>query len=442
MKKLFQSHIPDGEQEMERVWRDALIIFDANTILNLYRYSDKSRSEFVSLLENLRQRIWMPEQAAYEYFKNRSVVIGEQGKAYDAAKKSINDLRDALRKDRGHPFIDEKTMSDLSSILEKVDAELTENQERQISRIPRDDIMTEIVSIFDGRVGDKLSNEDLEKIFDEGVKRYDHKIPPGYKDSSKHDNPKTLVEKRSVFGDLIVWKQIIAKAAELQKSVIFVTDDAKDDWWLEAQGKTIGPRIELLDEFHEYVSQKLYMYRPDQFLKHAKEQLHSEVSRETIDEIRAADESRVSANVENALMDRHRRRWKDKINRLAYYTDYIDSDLELDSAPVNALSKFYDSKYSDNHGLSVEARDAYLSEREAVLSNIESIRGELLYVTKQLSEPQLLQDLNMDEVISLRKRQKILENNLEGNREYLTKLKSELASGASLWGSHKRKDDG
>ncbi len=89
MKKIFQSHIPDSDLEIKRVWKDALIVFDANTILNLYRYSDNSRSEFIALLNNLKQRIWVPEQAAHEYFKNRSVVIGDQTKAYESAKKAI-----------------------------------------------------------------------------------------------------------------------------------------------------------------------------------------------------------------------------------------------------------------------------------------------------------------------------------------------------------------
>ena len=257
MKKLFQPHIPDNKTEVKRVWKDALIVFDANTILNFYRYSDKSRSEFIALLKNLSQRIWIPEQVAHEYLGNRSSISGDQTKAYEAANKSINDLRDALHKDRGHPFIDENTMDSLSTILAKVEGELDENNKKQISRIPSDDIMTEIVAIFDGRVGQKLTSGELEAIFEEGTKRYEQKVPPGYKDTKKHGNPTTPSEKRAVFGDLIVWKQTISRAKELSKPVIFVIDDAKDDWWLEVQGKTIGPRIELCDEFYQEVKQIL-----------------------------------------------------------------------------------------------------------------------------------------------------------------------------------------
>jgi hypothetical protein len=426
MKKLFQSHIPDSEQEIKRVWKDALIVFDANTILNLYRYSDKSRSEFIALLNSLKQRIWTPEQAAHEYFKNRSVVIGDQTKAYDAAKKSINDLRDALRKDRGHPFIEEPTMDSLLLILKKVESELDKNKENQISRISSDDIMTEIVNIFDGRVGEKLSIEIYEEIFVEGAERYEQKVPPGYRDGTKHENPTTFAEKRSVFGDLVLWKQTITKAKELTKPIIFVTDDAKDDWWLEAQGKTIGPRIELLDEFQEQVGQKLYMYRPDQFLKHAKEQLHSDVSRETIDEIRATDEIRVLKDAEYALINLNRNQLmlKKERNRLAHIAHGVER--EPDIHYENALSRLRRNRPAVTHDLSWADLNAYQLEHEVAQDQIEEIRKELSYLANKFSKVRAPEDFDADEIEFLMERRQKLESSLLSKQQELKRLREKI----------------
>lgn len=422
MKKLFQSHIPDSQHEIERVWKDALIVFDANTILNLYRYSNKSRSEFIALLKNLKERIWTPEQAAHEYFKNRASVIGDQTKAYESAKKSINELRDALGKDRGHPFIEETTLESLSTILTKVEGELDENKEKQISRIPADDIMTEIVNIFDGRVGEKLSNDEFVAIFEEGAERYEQKVPPGYKDASKHDNPTTFAQKRSVFGDLIVWKQTIARAKELTKPVIFVTDDAKDDWWLETQGKTIGPRIELLDEFHEKVGQKFYMYRPDQFLKHAKEQLHSEVSRETIDEIRATDESRVSKKVKNVLLDDKINQWI--LEKERNYMVHIGAGVERepDAHPENALARHYRDSLAATHNPYWVDLNLFQAEHKVLQSKIENIRKELDYLNINLSEIQDPEGFGMEEMEFHMKRRQNLRSSLRSEQQKLQEL--------------------
>lgn len=427
MKRLFQSHIPYSDQEIKKAWGEAIIVFDANTILNLYRYSDKSRSEFISLLRNLRQRIWTPEQAAHEYFKNRSAVIGEQAKSYESAKKSINDLRDALRKDRGHPFIGEKTMDSLSSILKNVEAELDENKEKQFSRIPSDEIMAEIVDIFDGRVGGKMSEVEFEAIFEEGSKRFEQKVPPGYKDAAKHDNPKTFAEKRSVFGDLIVWKQIIAMANELKKPVIFVTDDAKDDWWLESQGKTIGPRIELLDEFHEKVGQKLYMYRPDQFLKHAKEKLDSKISGETIAEIRATDEVRVSIEEERAaslILDRLRwrkNRFRDfEANIPNGITRHLDGGMEI-------IPRWRRSNgFTATNDSSWEGRIALHHEYEVVTSNIEKINAELHILASQLSAIRDQGNFESDAVELFEKRREELEVILHLDQQKLEEIRRRI----------------
>lgn len=441
MKKLFQSHIPDSERAVKRVWKDALIVFDANTILNLYRYSDKSRSEFIALLNNLKSRIWIPEQAAHEYFKNRFVVIGDQAKAYEVAKKSINELRDALRKDRGHPFIGEKTMDSLSSILLKVEGELNENKQTQISRISSDDILTEIVNIFDGRVGEKLSLTEFEAIFEEGAKRYEQKVPPGYKDASKHDNPTTFAEKRSVFGDLIVWKQTIAKAKDLAKPVIFVTDDAKDDWWLEAQGKTIGPRIELIDEFHEQVDQKLYMYRPDQFLKHAKDQLHSEVSRETIDEIRATDEIRVSKKARSALLNREKAKWilQAKQDRHPHLADGVD--WELDNERKNALiGRHWDSLANTHDPLRADQR-LYQTERDALERSIDNIHVESRNLALHLSAVRAQENFDMEEMEFLTNRRHELEGKLLGKQRRFKELNEIIATETALRGARNFKDE-
>lgn len=366
MRTLFQNHFPDTEGEIAAAWRDAIIVFDANTLLNLYRYSDNSRKEFLKLLENLKERIWTPEQAASEYFKNRTTVIGDQAKGYDAAKKSINDLRESLRKDRGHPFVSEPTMTKLVEMLESVESELDANKDMQNTRITSDDIMNEIINLFDGRVGEKCTDAELQKIFEDGKARYEQKIPPGYKDEGKHKDPNTVSEKRSVFGDLIVWKQIIAKANASAKAIIFVTDDAKEDWWLETQGKTLGPRIELLEEFSREAGQKFYMYRPDQFLKHAKEQLHSNVSTETIDEIRATDASRaITEDLDDAVTDdRSRTRIMRLRNRLN-----AQRQEDLDAKRRASKSGMIEYWFDKNRGIPFDEESAEIDYRIIDIEN-------------------------------------------------------------------------
>ena len=60
-----------------------------------------------------------------------------------------------------------------------------------------------------------------------------------------------------MYGDLILWFQIIDYAKEKKCPIIFVTNDVKEDWWQqEKDDKTKDtPRHELLYEFKDKTSQ-------------------------------------------------------------------------------------------------------------------------------------------------------------------------------------------
>lgn len=101
--------------------------------------------------------------------------------------------------------------------------------------------------------------KELEKIYKEGNIRYSEKIPPGFKDNHKSDNKK--------FGDLILWFQIINKAIETKKPIIFITNDAKEDWWLEKNGQKIMPLPQLKKEMIEKAGVDFHIYSLNSFLK-------------------------------------------------------------------------------------------------------------------------------------------------------------------------------
>src|SRR5271157_1543664 len=110
MKKTFPGYFPPTNKEADRLWENCLFTLDANILLNLYRYSDKTRNEFIMVLKTMKDRLWLPHRAAQEYFENRLTVISQQEKAYDDAVKTIQALRADLTNMRQHPFLSEKLM--------------------------------------------------------------------------------------------------------------------------------------------------------------------------------------------------------------------------------------------------------------------------------------------------------------------------------------------
>lgn len=286
MKDLFPGHFKESDKSLREVWETSLFVFDANILLNLYRYSDTTRNEFLRILDKIKDRAWLPHRAAEEYLNNRLSVIDQQEKSYDDTEKSIESLKRDLENARQHPFVSKDIMEKVSGVFNELCSELKNNKLVHTTRISSDEIKDAIAIIFENSVGLPYEKDQIEKLIIEGEERYKQKIPPGFKDGSKSGDSEVFSEKCRKYGDLIVWTQVIDKATELGIGVVLVTDDKKEDWWEKFKGKTVGPRPELVKEFKDRANQTFHMYQADRFLELARENLGEQVSEEIVEEIR------------------------------------------------------------------------------------------------------------------------------------------------------------
>ncbi|MDQ3258269.1 MAG: PIN-like domain-containing protein [Acidobacteriota bacterium] len=110
MKDLFTAYRRPTEEKFAEMWRLCVFAFDANMLLNIYRYTPETQEKFFAILERLKKRIWISHQAASEYFKRREDVIKSQLKVYeDVAAKLDSDLEKLAKQleesCRRHPSI-------------------------------------------------------------------------------------------------------------------------------------------------------------------------------------------------------------------------------------------------------------------------------------------------------------------------------------------------
>lgn len=283
MKSKFPGYFKLTEREINKLWEKALFVFDANILLNLYRYSDETRDDFFKILEKVKDRIWIPHQSASEFFNNRLTVINQQEKSYEEASSSLKLIENEFKNSRQHPFITAKLLKKFSSLTKEICEQLTESKEFHNKRINQDDILDKIEALFNGKVGNEYEKDKLEEVYKEGESRFLDKIPPGYKDGGKKDDTSKDIHK---YGDLIVWKQVLDKSKELKKGIILITDDRKEDWWVRFKGKTLNPRPELKKEFQSETKQAFHMYQSDRFLEFATKYLNAEINANALQEIR------------------------------------------------------------------------------------------------------------------------------------------------------------
>lgn len=260
-------------------------------MLHLYRYSPETRGELIEIIDKISSNLWLPEQAAYEYLKNRPKVISEQITNLEAARKEVCDSKSKLtdqlknKNTRSHPYYSDaakkKYEDGARALLDELDSSLEE-----IKNLFSDDPTKEkIADWFENRTGEAFSQTDFDKHCQEGEKRYSEKTPPGYADAEAKSKKDTVSEKRSRYGDWLIWRQLMDYAKSEKMDVIFVTDDAKEDWWLQkGDGEIFTPRPELVEEFHKNTEQHVLIYSFLKFLKHGRNHLQFKVSSEAEDE--------------------------------------------------------------------------------------------------------------------------------------------------------------
>jgi len=263
MKNQFRHYYRLTDDEFRTLWTSCIFVPDANVLLNFYRYSESTREHLFELCSALRDRLWLPYQAALEFHDNRLQVIATQIDACDGFRTSCSTLIKSADELRSHPFLSDRLSKNLRTVLRKIGQEIEVTTNWLRSLYQEDPILDRITLLVSGKTGASLPPEELDKVPAEADARYKLAIPPGYKDKDK-PAPKR-------YGDYIAWKELLAYAAEAKKPVIFVTDDDKDDWWRKHEGRTVGPHPALRKEFETRSGTMFYMYHVDQFMQYAQE---------------------------------------------------------------------------------------------------------------------------------------------------------------------------
>lgn len=282
LRETFLEYYRPTENEFLELWDNSTIVFDANILLNIYRYSPSTRDNLIDILESVSDRIWVPYQAALEYQKNRLEVIYEKSESYDKIIENIRKNEKSLYKElnsfTNYPHINiDDYLERIKAGLDGIKKEIEDKKNKHPNLLDSDEYRERLTSLFKAKTGKPYSEERLDEIYKEGEKRYKKQIPPGFKDTSKEGEKK--------YGDLVLWHQILDHAKSTKKPIIFVTDDNKEDWWYDFKGKTVGPHPYLIREMINEANVKFYMYRTEQFMTYASKYIGSNVSDNAIEEI-------------------------------------------------------------------------------------------------------------------------------------------------------------
>lgn len=292
MRDLFPGYYRLNEEDFSDLWENCMFILDTNVLLNLYRYSEESRSDFLKVLHKIQTRLWVPHQVALEFQENRTKVIEEQEKKFDSIKGILEDNQSRIIGELSKfPSVNhEKIIDKMSRLFSEFLEEIKPLKAKQLKSNDHDYIRDTIDNLFKDKIGEPPTKLELKDIYEEGEERYKINYPPGFKDQQSKKSKDSYLCNGMAFkreyGDLILWKEIL-KEVKIRnwKHVIFITDDAKEDWWRKEQGKIIGARPELVEEISKAGVSVFYMYTPEHFLKYTKEYIEVDIKQESIQQV-------------------------------------------------------------------------------------------------------------------------------------------------------------
>lgn len=365
MRDQFRSYYPLSTEERDKLWQDATIVFDTNALLDLYRYDSEAREVFMRVLEKQRERVWIPHQVGLEFQKNRLAIVSGIRGAFDKMRKSTESARTSLTgaidELKRHPTIEAESLRAIvDEMFQKVVHHLDLARAAGSKQMPASDlddaIWARVTEALRERVGAEPTADGLGAAYKEAQRRIDAEEPPGYKDREKP------VPQR--YGDYLVWSQILEHAAP-DGSVIFVTGDRKDDWWRRHEGRHLGARIELLDEFYSRSTGTLAFYAPDEFLRFARDEFElgdvPERVLTNVEQVGRLEEESAKRELNDALTA-----FEKQIAFSATTLAEIDSHLEILGFPVGGSAYRRLDSYVGSRRLLSDQSNALLRRKQEI----------------------------------------------------------------------------
>lgn len=296
--------------------REGVIVLDANVLLHLYRITPAAREQILTTLLEVRNRLWIPHQAALEFHRNRVDVVLNRLSQFrevrrilkDATNKATNEVRKAVLRfthlrqmnmtDRAwdpeaNGLSEESILSRLDGIMDSALAELV-TLEAEHDLAPNDlrdgdPVLARLDEVTKGRIGPPYPQAELRRLVEEATSyRYPNLIPPGYRDAERKP---TLYR---AAGDYILWRQVMdyARTAARGRMLVMVTSDAKEDWWeIDKNGKVQRGRPELRQELFDHSRSAMVQMMLSDFLEAAIDQFPGRVSPDTVSEVRESEKT-------------------------------------------------------------------------------------------------------------------------------------------------------
>lgn len=126
MRKSFYEYYGLTSTELDKLWKDGLIVFDTNVLLSLYRRPIDVRNDILNVLKGLKERVWLPQQVGFEFHEHRLEEANRPVKAIKELSKRFQEFSYKLQQDYlNNPYIEfKKIKTSLERLCSSVEKQL------------------------------------------------------------------------------------------------------------------------------------------------------------------------------------------------------------------------------------------------------------------------------------------------------------------------------
>jgi len=223
--------------------KDGIVAVDTNVLLVPYTTGRASLEQIRHTYQQLtsQNRLRIPGQVAREFAEHRAEKL-------KALFQQLSRKRDSTNLSRSeYPLLEGvSAYAEMVKCEEQVAKALNEYR-KSVSGVL--DLVAEwhwddpVSQIYRDLFKPSVVSEpafDREELLANLKYRQEHRIPPGYKDSTND---------HSGIGDLLIWRALLKIGEEEKRHLVFVSGDEKADWRYQSESQALYPRYELVDEY-------------------------------------------------------------------------------------------------------------------------------------------------------------------------------------------------
>ena len=273
---VLRGYVSYAEPEVTDIWAKADFCLDTNVLLNAYRYTKVNSLAFCKLLIAIKGRLFVPHQVALEFARNRVQVIRGHYRPHRSLRTALDRAEKAMTEEfRKHPDLGELCAL-IALTRTAIDDRFGDAEKAHMGLISDDVVLQQVLDIIGTDVGESYPRADLDKEY---KRRKDGNIPPFCKMDDDKDEERRM-------GDLALWLELLKKYEGSGKPLIFVTDDTKENWWLDSGAGRHDPQPSLVQEVYQRTGADVLFYTADRFSETAQTRLGIDIGKTLADETR------------------------------------------------------------------------------------------------------------------------------------------------------------